>query len=58
MLELDLAAADVIRPFEPSAVTDVTGFGLLGHTYELASRSGVRAVLDATNRRLAYVSMT
>ena len=47
MLELNLAAADVVRGFEPSAVTDVTGFGLLGHAHELASRSGVRAVLDS-----------
>jgi selenide,water dikinase len=47
MLELNMRAADVLRPFEPSAVTDVTGFGLLGHVYELASRSGVRVVLDA-----------
>ena len=47
MLELNMAAADVVRAFEPSAVTDVTGFGLLGHVHELASRSGVRAVLDS-----------
>jgi selenide,water dikinase len=47
MLELNRATAEALRPFEPSAVTDVTGFGLLGHAYELASRSGVRAVLDA-----------
>jgi selenide,water dikinase len=47
MLELNRAAADVLRPFEPNAVTDVTGFGLLGHVHELASRSGVRAVIDA-----------
>ena len=47
MVELNMAAADVLRPFEPSAVTDVTGFGLLGHTHELATRSGVRAILDA-----------
>jgi selenide,water dikinase len=47
MLELNQAAAEAIRPFEPSAVTDVTGFGLLGHAHELASRSGVRVVLDA-----------
>jgi selenide,water dikinase len=47
MLELNRDAADALRPFEPSAVTDVTGFGLLGHTYELASRSGVRVVIDA-----------
>jgi selenide,water dikinase len=45
MLELSKAAADVLRPFAPSAVTDVTGFGLLGHAFELASRSGVRVVL-------------
>ena len=47
MLELNMRAAEVLRPFEPSAVTDVTGFGLLGHTHELASRSGVRVTLDA-----------
>ena len=47
MLELNLAAADVVRAFAPNAVTDVTGFGLLGHVHELASRSGVRAVLEA-----------
>ena len=47
MLELNLEAADVVRAFEPSAVTDVTGFGLLGHAHELASRSSVRVVLVA-----------
>jgi selenide, water dikinase len=47
MVELNRAAADTLRPFLPNAVTDVTGFGLLGHSHELASRSGVRVVLDA-----------
>ena len=46
MLELNRDAADALRPFTPNAVTDVTGFGLLGHVHELASRSGVRAVID------------
>jgi selenide, water dikinase len=41
------AAADTVRPFAPSAVTDVTGFGLLGHTHETASRSGVRIRIDS-----------
>jgi len=47
MTELNVAAADALRPFEPSAVTDVTGFGLFGHAHEMASRSGVRLVLEA-----------
>jgi selenide,water dikinase len=48
MTELNDRAADTLRPFEPSAVTDVTGFGLFGHAHEVAQRSGVRIVLDAS----------
>jgi selenide,water dikinase len=48
MTTLNAAAADALRPFEPHAVTDVTGFGLLGHAWEMASRSGVRIDLDAS----------
>jgi selenide,water dikinase len=47
MTELNDRAAEALRPFEPHAVTDVTGFGLFGHVHELAERSGVRAVLAA-----------
>jgi len=47
MLELNRDAADALRPFTPNAVTDVTGFGLLGHVHELAERSGVRALIEA-----------
>ena len=47
MTTLNAAAADALRPFEPNAVTDVTGFGLFGHAHEMASRSGVRITLDA-----------
>ncbi len=41
------AAAEALRPLLPSAVTDVTGFGLLGHAHEMAARSGARLELDA-----------
>jgi len=47
MRTLNRDAADALRPFAPHAVTDVTGFGLLGHAYEMASRSGVRLELEA-----------
>ena len=47
MTTLNGEAAELLRPFEPSAVTDVTGFGLLGHAHETAERSGVRIVLEA-----------
>jgi selenide,water dikinase len=47
MRELNRDAAEALRPFAPSAVTDVTGFGLIGHASEVADRSGVRLVLDA-----------
>jgi selenide, water dikinase len=47
MTRLNRDAAEALRPFSPHAVTDVTGFGLLGHAYEKASRSGVRLELEA-----------
>jgi selenide,water dikinase len=47
MRTLNAGAAEALRPFRPSAVTDVTGFGLLGHAHELAARSGVRVELEA-----------
>jgi selenide,water dikinase len=48
MRTLNRDAADVVRRVGPSAVTDVTGFGLAGHVHELASRSGVRVVLESS----------
>jgi selenide, water dikinase len=47
MRTLNRAAADALRPFAPNAVTDVTGFGLLGHAHEMADRSGVRLQFEA-----------
>jgi selenide,water dikinase len=48
MTTLNDGAAQVLRPFSPHAVTDVTGFGLLGHAHETAERSGVRIRLRAS----------
>jgi len=47
MRTLNREAADLLRLFAPNAVTDVTGFGLLGHAHEMAARSGVRIDLEA-----------
>jgi selenide,water dikinase len=47
MRTLNNGAADALRPFEPNAVTDVTGFGLFGHAHEMAERSGVKIRLES-----------
>jgi selenide,water dikinase len=47
MRTLNARAADLLRRLRPHAVTDVTGFGLFGHAYEMADRSGVRIVLES-----------
>lgn len=41
MALLNKSAADALKPFHPHAVTDVTGFGLLGHGSEIARGSEV-----------------
>jgi selenide,water dikinase len=47
MKTLNKEAADVLRKLQVNAVTDVTGFGLFGHAYEMADRSGVRIALES-----------
>lgn len=41
MALLNKSAAEALKPFHPNAVTDVTGFGLLGHGSEMARGSDV-----------------
>lgn len=47
-LNRDAAAALAAGAEGPHAVTDVTGFGLLGHGWEVAERSGVHLDLDGS----------
>ena len=47
MKTLNKGAADVLRRVKVNAVTDVTGFGLFGHTHEMSDRSGVRIRLES-----------
>jgi selenide,water dikinase len=47
MTTLNRDAAAAARAAGVHAMTDVTGFGLLGHLHELAAASGVAAELDA-----------
>ena len=55
MKHLNRDAADRLRREGDGvhAVTDVTGYGLAGHSWEMAERSGVRAVID-TSSIVAY----
>ena len=47
MSTLNKGAQEVMLPLKPSACTDITGFGLLGHVNELAEGSGVTVRLWA-----------
>ncbi len=49
MRTLNKAASETLQGLGPAvhAVTDVTGYGLAGHGWEVAERSGVRLVIDS-----------
>jgi len=47
MLTLNRAAAEAMGRLDVHAVTDVTGFGLLGHAREVAVASGVTLEIDS-----------
>ena len=48
MATLNKAASEAARAVPIHACTDITGFGLLGHAAEMAAKSGVRLVIEAT----------
>ena len=49
MTTLNKAARDVMVQHAVHACTDVTGFGLLGHAYEMATGSDVTLALDVAS---------
>ena len=46
MTTLNKTARDAMVKYNVHACTDVTGFGLIGHTYEMASGSDTEIILD------------
>ncbi|WP_052339921.1 selenide, water dikinase SelD [Gorillibacterium massiliense] len=48
MTTLNKTAAEIMEPYDVSACTDVTGFGLLGHGMEMAKGSGVGIRIQAS----------
>jgi selenide, water dikinase len=46
MTALNRAAAEAMTEFPVHAATDVTGYGLLGHAFEMMRGSGTTAVID------------
>ncbi len=47
MQKLNREAAQILRDVGVRAVTDITGFAILGHSSEIAEKSGVQLVLDS-----------
>ncbi|OEF95951.1 selenide, water dikinase SelD [Desulfuribacillus alkaliarsenatis] len=47
MATLNKIASEVLQQYEISACTDITGFGLLGHAYEMAKASDVAIEITA-----------
>lgn len=49
MAALNKTAAEIMEPYEIHACTDVTGFGLMGHSLEMAQGSGVGIRITAAD---------
>ena len=48
MAQLNRYAAEVGKRYTVHACTDITGFGLLGHAYEMAVASGVDMIIESS----------
>ena len=46
LITLNRSACEVLQAFRVSAVTDITGFGLAGHAFEMARGAGVTLTLQ------------
>lgn len=49
MITLNKYAIEAIRDLDISACTDITGFGFLGHAYEMAKGSGTSLEIDSSS---------
>ncbi len=49
MLTSNRGAYNALREVQPNAVTDVTGFGLIGHLLEMLAEGGLQAELNASS---------
>jgi selenide,water dikinase len=49
MIQLNAAAASAMLRYDVHAATDVTGFGLVGHTLKMAEGSGVTIVFEESD---------
>ena len=49
MVQLNARAAEVMLQFEVHAATDITGFGLVGHSSKMADGSGVTIVFEESD---------
>jgi selenide,water dikinase len=47
MVALNSIASHVMRRYPVHACSDVTGYGLLGHTFEMAKGSGITVILES-----------
>jgi len=48
MIQLNRGAADAMRSVDTHAATDITGFGLIGHAFEMAAAGGVTISIEAS----------